>query len=205
MKRKRFIMILCIVAIMWVMHTLSKNFMVDPSFSAFLAKKDNILTNRETWILIIQIHIILALVALVTGPMGLIKRLRVKYLPFHKWNGRIYILTIVLNFFPGVYVSFFASGGIASTIGFLLLNTLWISTTILGYVSIRKNKLQQHIKWMTRSLFLSFANMTIYIIVAVTHYGFKFEYGLSYSIAVWLCWIINLLFAEWVIRKKILV
>jgi uncharacterized membrane protein len=205
MKRKPLITIFCIVAVMWVMHTFSKNFMVDPSFSDFLAKKDVILTNRETWKLIIQIHILLALLALFTGPIGLIKRIRVKSLSFHKWNGRIYVLSIALNFLPGVYVSLYASGGKWSTIGFLVLNILWISTTILGYVSIRKKKIQQHMKWITRSFFLSFANMTIYIIVAITHYGFKFEYGLSYSIAVWLCWIINLLFAELVIRKKILV
>jgi hypothetical protein len=62
----------------------------------------------------------------------------------------------------------------------------------------------QHAKWIIRSLCLSFANMTIYMIVAITHNGFKLEYGLSYSIAVWLSWMVNLLIAEWTIRRKLI-
>ncbi|MFD1424865.1 DUF2306 domain-containing protein [Laceyella sacchari] len=204
MKRKLFIAILCFIAVMWVLHTLSKNFMVDPSFHSFLAKKDVALTNQEIWILMIRAHILLALVALIAGPIGLSKRIRVKFAPVHTWSGRIYVLSILLNFFPSIYVSFFASGGMPSTIGFLLLNTLWVVSTVLGYTSIRKKNMVQHTKWIIRSLFLSFANMTIYMIVAVTHHGFKLEYGLAYSIAVWLSWMVNLLIAEWTIRRKLI-
>ncbi|MBT2733514.1 DUF2306 domain-containing protein [Bacillus sp. ISL-7] len=196
--------ILVFISIMWVIHTFSKNFIVDPTFEKFISRKDQILTNESLWILMIRIHISLALISLITGPLGVMKAIRVKSSSFHRWNGRIYVLAILFNFLPGVYVSFFATGGWLSTLGFLLLNTLWLGTTILGYLYVKGGKMILHIHWMIRSFFLSFANMTIYIIVAITHDLMNFSYGNSYTAAVWLCWMINLLFAEFVIKKKIL-
>jgi uncharacterized membrane protein len=204
-QRKLPITILTIISVMWVMHTLSKNFVVDPSFQKFLSKKDELPTNQMLWLLMIRVHIILAIITLLTGPLGIMKRLRLKSLTFHRWNGRAYVLSIVLNYIPGLYVSFFATGGWSSIIGFLILNTLWLITTIFGYIFIKRKDVLRHSQWITRSFFLSFANMIIYIIVAITHYGLDFSYGLSYTIAVWISWIFNLTIAEIVIRKKYLI
>ncbi|WHP43519.1 DUF2306 domain-containing protein [Lysinibacillus boronitolerans] len=205
MKQRKFLItILLIISGMWVMHTLTKNFVVDPSFQGFLSKKDELLSNQMLWVLMIRVHIILAIIALLTGPLGIIKRLRLKSLTFHRWNGRVYVLSIVLNFIAGLYVSFFATGGWPSTIGFLILNTLWLITTILGYIYIKRKDVLRHSQWIIRSFFLSFANMIIYIMVAITHNGLDLSYDLSYTIAVWLSWIFSLAIAEIVIRKKYL-
>ncbi|MFP3720742.1 DUF2306 domain-containing protein [Niallia circulans] len=202
---KKFIRIaILIIPLLWVFHTLSKNFMVDPTFEKFISKKDLILTNKSLWIVMIRIHILLAIIALLTGPLGVIKRIRTKSIKFHRWNGRLYVLSIILNFIPGVYVSFFATGGWPSTIGFLILNTLWLTTTILGFWYIKRKKVILHSIWIMRSFFLSFANMIIYIIVAITHNALNFSYGNAYTISVWLCWTLNLLIAEITIRKYIL-
>ncbi|MCM3762483.1 DUF2306 domain-containing protein [Alkalihalobacillus oceani] len=202
--KKMIIILLVSFSLMWVLHTFSKNFIVDPSLNSFLSRKDQLLTNEALWLLMVQLHIALAIISLITGPLGVIKALRRKSLSFHRWNGRIYVLSILLNFIPGVYVSFFATGGWISTVGFLVLNTLWLVTTFLGYFYARKRQIGLHSRWITRSFLLSFANMTIYIIVAISHHAVGFSYGASYTIAVWLCWIINLLLAEWIIRAKML-
>lgn len=202
MKQKAGIIIL-IISMMWVLHTFSKNFMVDPSFEKFISRKDQILTDKNIWISMIRIHILLAIISLITGPLGVIKAIRNKSRKFHRWNGRLYVLSIILNFIPGVYVSCFATGGLPSTIGFLILNTLWLGTTILGFRYIKRQKVMLHSQWITRSFFLSFANITIYIIVAISHNLMNFSYGNSYTIAVWLSWILNLLVSEFMIRKKI--
>jgi len=202
---KALAVILSVISFLWVMHTLSKNFMIDPDFTSFLSKKDVVLSDEYLWALMIRIHIILALIALLTGPIGLNKRLRAKSPALHRWNGRIYMYSIVLNFIPGVYVSFFASGGVWSTVGFLVLDTLWLLYTILGVRYIKKKNIELHSSWMTRSFFLTFANMTIYIIVAITHNALNLPYGVSYTIAVWCCWPMNLVLAEIAIRKRALV
>lgn len=109
-KTKILVIGLFIIAFMWIMHTLSKNFMVDPNFEKFLKKKDAIISNPTVWAVMLRIHIVLAVIALLTGPVGMMKGLRNKRLLFHRYNGRIYILSIVFNFIPGIYVSLFATG-----------------------------------------------------------------------------------------------
>ena len=183
MKQKAGILIL-IISVMWMLHTFSKNFMVDPQFEKFISKKDQILTDYNLWISMIRIHILLAIISLITGPLGVIKAIRDKSRNFHRWNGR--------------------TGGLPSIIGFLILNTLWLTTTILGFWYIIRQKVMLHSQWIIRSFFLSFANITIYIIVAISHNLMNFSYGNSYTIAVWLCWPLNLIAAEFVIRRKLL-
>lgn len=195
--------LILLIPLMWIFHTLSKNFIVDPQFVKFIARKDQILSNESLWIIMIRIHIILAIISLLTGPLGVIKQIRIQSIRFHRWNGRIYVLSILFNFLPGVYVSFFATGGWPSTLGFLILNTLWLGITILGYVAIRRKKINLHRQWILRSFFLSFANITIYILVAISHNALNLPYSLSYTIAVWLCWVLNLAIAEIIIRKKV--
>lgn len=71
---KKFIRIaILIIPSLWILHTLSKNFMVDPTFEKFISRKDLILTNKSLWIVMIRIHILLAIIALFTGPLGVIK------------------------------------------------------------------------------------------------------------------------------------
>ncbi len=99
--------LLIIVSIMWVLHTFSKNFMVDPTFEKFISKKDLLLADESLWIFMIRLHILLAIISLLTGPLGVMKKIRIKSMTFHRWNGRFYVLSIILNFIPGLYVSFF--------------------------------------------------------------------------------------------------
>ncbi|KYG34413.1 DUF2306 domain-containing protein [Alkalihalobacillus trypoxylicola] len=201
MNRKTIIITLTVISLMWILHTASKNFIVDPEFTTFLGNKDTTLANVNLWKVMIQIHIVLAIVALITGPLGLSKRVRNKVPYVHRWNGRIYILSILLNMIPGYYVSFFANGGFLSIIGFLILNTLWLVTTISGYLFIKKKQISHHRKWMLRSFMITFANLTIYVVVAIFHNALGFDYGDAYTLAVWSSFTINLVIAEIIIRK----
>lgn len=200
--RKGLVISLSVIAVMWILHTTSKNFMVDPTFSTFLWNKEIELPNEKLWIVMIQLHIALAIIALITGPLGLSRAMRMKKPHLHRWNGRIYVMVIVFNILPGYYVALYANGGIWSTIGFLILNTLWLLTTINGYRFIRKGQVHRHRSWILRSFFLTFANLTIYILVTIFQYVAGLSYGFSYSLGAWLAFMINLVLAEIVIRKS---
>lgn len=200
--RKGLVISLSVIAVMWILHTTSKNFMVDPTFSTFLWNKEIELPNEKLWIVMIQLHIALAIIALITGPLGLSRAMRMKKPHLHRWNGRIYVMVIVFNILPGYYVALYANGGIWSTIGFLILNTLWLLTTINGYRFIRKGQVHRHRSWILRSFFLTFSNLTIYILVTIFQYVAGLSYGFSYSLGAWLAFMINLVLAEIVIRKS---
>ncbi len=202
MRRKGLVISLAVIAVLWILHTTSKNFVVDPKFSTFLSNKEIELPNANVWIMIIQLHIILAIIALITGPLGLSRTIRMEKPILHRWNGRIYVIVIVVNILPGYYIALYANGGMWSTIGFFILNTLWLLTTINGFRFIKKGQVNSHRSWMLRSFFLTFANLTIYIVMTILHYGANLPYGLSYSLGAWLAFTINLVLAEMVIRKS---
>ncbi|MED4130020.1 DUF2306 domain-containing protein [Shouchella miscanthi] len=201
MNRKTILITLSVIAFMWILHTASKNFIVDPEFTTFLGNKEAKLANVNLWKVMIQIHILLAIVALITGPLGLSKRVRNKTPFLHRWNGKIYILSILLNMIPGYYVSFFANGGFFSIVGFLTLNTLWLVTTIKGYLFIKKKQIRHHRKWMLRSFMLTYANLTIYVVVAIFHNALGVDYGVAYTLAVWSSFTFNLVISEMLIHK----
>ena len=188
------------VSIMWVLHTVTKNFVVDPQLGDFLSMKSDEPSNKQLWIVTIRFHIAFAVIALITGPIALSRKIRIKLLLMHRWAGRIYVGSIALNYIPSLYASFYATGGLPSTIGFFILNTLWLVSTLRGLWFARMKKSKLHSEWMVRSYVLSLANMTIYILVTIFHRVLDLEYEFSYTLAVWLCSILNLTLTELIIR-----
>ncbi|WP_245954391.1 DUF2306 domain-containing protein [Paenibacillus flagellatus] len=193
--------LLSVVALMWIMHTLTKNFVSDPGFVKLIEAKDSFTADRWLWTFMLRAHIALAVVSLVTGPIGSLRNVRTKSIALHRWNGRIYVVSIALNFIPGLYVSFFAPGGM-TVVGFLILNLLWLATTWFGYSNIRRKNIEKHTRWITRSFFLTYANLVIHILLPISQHAFGFTYATSYAIAVWGSMLLNLGLAEVFIRKK---
>ena len=200
-KRNAAAIILSVVALMWIMHTLTKNFVSDPDFIKLINDKSSFSADPSLWLFMLRAHILLAIVSLVTGPIGAIRKIRRKSITWHRWNGRIYVVSIVLNFIPGLYVAFFAAGGM-TVAGFLVLNLLWLATTWFGYLHIRRKNAAKHSRWITRSFFLTYANLSIHVLLPIGQHAFGLPYASSYALAVWGSMLLNLGLAEIVIRKK---
>lgn len=201
--RKLGIVLIFFVALAWTGHTFSKNFIVDPDFTRFLEHKGSFaLAKDKIWTFFLRMHIILSLLALLSGPIAFLKSSRKKKAVVHKLSGRIYVLSILLNIVPALYVSFFATGGWISIIGFICLNAVWSGTTFLAYKKIRERRVIEHRKWMIRSYAVTLANTSIYILTLIFTSPFGLDYIPSYQIAVWLGWIINLLLAEAIVRRR---
>jgi hypothetical protein len=139
--------------------------------------------------------------ALLSGPVAFLKSSRKKKALLHKFSGRIYVLSILLNILPALYVSFFATGGWISVLGFICLNAVWSGTTFLAYKKIRDRRVLEHRKWMIRSYAITLANTSIYILTLIFTSRFGMAYILSYQISVWLGWVMNLILAEGIVRR----
>lgn len=192
--------LLLLIAAAWILHTFSKNFVVDPNFKKFLAEKTDF-TSDAAWFWVLRIHIVLALIALLMGPIGFFERLRRRSIRAHRYVGRIYVISILLNFFPSVYLAFFATGGAPSVIGFLFLDLFWAGATYLAYRAIRNKQVNRHRQWMIRSVALTMANLQLYVLKTVLSRAAGLDYEIAYTIAVWTCWLGGLLIAEIIIRK----
>ncbi|ASS76164.1 hypothetical protein CIG75_15270 [Tumebacillus algifaecis] len=195
---------LLFVALMWALHTLTKNFWTDPEFVKFLMYKSTIPVgfNQELWTLAVRVHILLAVVAILAGPLGFVKKIRVQRPAIHRAVGKLYIGSVLLNTLPALYVALYATGGWIATAGFFLLNGIWLYSTMLAYRTIRRGQVEAHRVWMIRSYAVTLANNTLYVVNIALTMLVSLDYVTAYVIAVWACWIINLVVAEGYIRIR---
>jgi uncharacterized membrane protein len=168
----------------------------------------------EQWVNFLYLHAVGSAIALAVGPLLFSTRLRAKHLRLHRRLGKLYIVSIGVGGGSGLYLSFEALGGWMSQAGFLALDILWLTATYIGYKQIRQKRLEEHREWMLRSYALTFAGVTLRFWVALLgvltiplENFSQFELLLDdlnrmYRIDAWLCWVPNLIFAEWLIRRR---
>lgn len=157
--------------------------------------------HHKPWNLVLSAHIITASLAIVIGPFQFFKRLRNKRLQLHRNLGKIYVVSIFISGVTGIYLSYFAFGGIISKLGFFFLSIAWLFTTYLAYKHIRKKRIQKHERWMYRSYAVTFAAVTFRIWSAVIGYSLdNFEIG--YTAAIWVSLIGNVAVMEYWLRRN---
>jgi len=166
------------------------------------------------WVNFLYLHAVGSAIALAVGPLLFSARLQARHLRWHRRLGKLYIVSIAVGGGSGIYLAFEALGGVMSQAGFLALDILWLATTYLGYKRIRQKRIEQHREWMLRSYALTFAGVTMRFWVAslgvltipLENFS-QFEWLLDdfnrvYRLDAWLCWVPNLIFAEWLIRRR---
>jgi len=118
----------------------------------------------------------------------------------HRWLGRIYGVAILVGGISGLMLAVNALGGAVAGWGFGILAVLWIAVTAQAIRMAIVRNFIEHRKWMIRSFALTFAAVTLRIYLV----GFTLA-GVSYIPAsvyiAWMCWIPNMIFAEWWIRR----
>lgn len=151
--------------------------------------------------IVIYTHIFASLVALIIGPLQFSTNLRFKYIQFHRWSGRVYLLIGVLfGGFAGFIMAQHAFGGLVSRVGFTSSAVVWIFTGCMALYSILKKDVEAHRRWMVRNFSLTFSAVTLRI-----YLGFFMASGVPFSefypLLAWLSWVPNILLAEWVFNR----
>ena len=146
------------------------------------------------------VHMVTSPLALVAGALQVNRAIRIRHLVLHRWLGRLYVLAVLLGGASGLSMAFEAQGGPVSEWGFGLLAVLWLLSTGLGFVAVRRGARNTHRDWMLRSYALTLAAITLRIYIPSSQIaGLPFED--AYRAIAWLCWVPNLLLAEWLIRR----
>ena len=177
-------------------------YFVDMHNQGLLASKPKELVNDKVWHTLFYLHITAGGIAMLTGWTQFSRRLRGLYLNRHRWVGKIYVAAVLLSSCAGLFIAFFASGGIASVLGFGSLALLWLFTDIKAYTSIRKLQIDEHERWMIRNYALTFAAVTLRIWLPLATGLMHWDFIPSYRAISWLCWVPNLFIAELIINRK---
>ncbi len=149
----------------------------------------------------ISTHMAGGLVALVIGAFQVNPRLRARFLPAHRWLGRIYLVAVIVGGIAGLILAMRSFGGLVTHFGFGLMAVFWLGTTLNAYYHIRRGDFITHRLWMLRSYALTLAAVTLRIYLPLSQAaGIEFEP--AYQVISWLCWVPNLLVVEWFILSR---
>lgn len=174
-------------------------FFVDKTFG-LLNTKDSAVLDSVVWTTAFYVHIILGGVALLIGWLQFNDTLRLRYVKVHRTIGILYTLSVVLSGLTGLYIAFYATGGIVAKAGFTGLAIAWLATTLQAYRVILKKEIKAHQMWMIYSYAACLAAVTLRIwlpLLTITLEGFI----PAYRIVAWLCWVPNLVVAYFIARK----
>jgi uncharacterized membrane protein len=115
---------------------------------------------------------------------------------WHRRAGRVYALAVLAGGIAALSLSVLAWGGIANRVAFGLLAVLWLASTALAVQAIRRGDAAAHRLWITRSIALTLAGVTLRAEVGLMQLaGLSFDE--AYQVAAWTCWVLNLVVVEW--------
>lgn len=150
----------------------------------------------------VYLHAFAASTALLLGPLQFSAGFRKDHARIHRWLGRVYLgVGVLVGGFSALYLAQFAYGGLAARIGFGALGLAWLYTGLRAFHAIRSGAVAEHRRWMIRNFSLTFAAvmLRLYVPLAVVA-GVGFEQ--AYAVIAWLCWLPNLLLAEWLLNRS---
>lgn len=154
----------------------------------------------NVWVAVLYFHIVTGALALAAGPVQFLPMNGAKRKRVHRAIGMVYALSIFLSIPASVYLSFYATGGMPSTIAFLALNAVWLIATGTGLRQALARRIASHREWMLRSYAVTLVFVTFRIIMPLFSMVFGLQTG--FPIAVWTALAVNMLAAEGIVRRK---
>jgi uncharacterized membrane protein len=175
-------------------------YFLPPGQFGFLHSKSEAILSSSVWHAAFYIHIIGGGLALLIGWSQFSRKIRQRYLPLHRAIGKTYIVAVLASALAGIYIGFYADGGIVASLGFISLGLIWFSTTLAAYLYIRKGQVNNHEKMMIYSYAACFAAVTLRIwlplLTILYHDPLK-----AYVIVAWYCWVPNMVVAFFVVKR----
>ncbi|MEO7151463.1 MAG: DUF2306 domain-containing protein [Burkholderiaceae bacterium] len=144
-------------------------------------------------------HVFAAAVALAIGPFQFVTGGRRS--AWHRALGRIYLgVGVGLGGACGLVLAFSAHGGGVAQAGFALLALAWLGTGARALTAILRGAIDAHRRWMLRNYALTLAAVTLRLYLPASMLA-GLDFDRSYAAIAWLCWVPNLLVAQWLLER----
>ena len=148
----------------------------------------------------VPLHFFGAGLALLLAPLQLGVSVRRRWPGLHRTAGWLYVAAILIGGASGLSLAFNAQGGAASGVGFALLALLWIAITVRGVSFAVAGDIVRHRRWMCRSVALTFAAVTLRVMLGVGGGALHLPFMPVYITAAWASWLLNLAVCELMLR-----
>lgn len=151
----------------------------------------NLLHNPPAFIL----HTSFGGLALLLAPWQFVGWLRRKHPRVHRWAGRAYVGCALISGVAAYPVAFGTIAGPIASVGFALMATAWLGTTLIAWRAARQRRFAAHRRWMIRSFALALSAVTLRVALVVPVL-MQLDFLPLYRVTSWASWIVNLLLAE---------
>lgn len=108
--------------------------------------------SRAPWLLV---HVICGVMATLIGPFQFIPAIRARNPALHRNLGKTYLGCIVVSTLVSFYLVSTAQLGIVYAVGLAMLGIVWLGSSGVAYISIRKGNVEMHKDWMIKSYVLT--------------------------------------------------
>lgn len=175
-------------------------FFMDGKFGLLASKSDALLAD-VFWNIGFYGHILFGGVALLIGWVQFSKKLRNANLQGHRTIGKVYVVAALISGVCGIFIALNANGGLVTTLGFMSLGLLWLYSTAKAFFAVRSGDLPLHQGMMIYSYAACFAAVTLRLWLPLLTFVFQ-DFTMAYRIVAWLCWVPNMIFAYFWVRRK---
>lgn len=150
----------------------------------------------------VSLHLLGGCIAMFVGAFQLSSKLRTRFLAYHRWFGRLYVIAVIVSGIAGFILALNAYGGMTSQFGFGLMAICWLGSTTIAYYHVRHGNIIEHRNWMIRSYALTLAGVTLRVYLGIaTLIDVPFQQ--FYPVLSWICWVPNLLLVEWLVLSRL--
>jgi hypothetical protein len=185
----------------WLMLLLSLPYTSFDRHVDFLMTKQ-LVYHLRLWRVSFYTHVFVSILVLLTGLLQFSWYLLKKYPGVHRTSGKIYVLVVLLFSGPsGLLMGFYANGGLPARISFVILATLWIAVTWMGWRYALQRNWQKHAAMLIRSYALTLSAITLrFYAFLIGIFHIPLHPVNRYILISWLSWTLNLLIAEAIIK-----
>jgi uncharacterized membrane protein len=147
------------------------------------------------------LHIVPGALVLIVAPLQFSARIRVRHLRFHRWSGRVLLLTVVVTgvsaFYFGLIEPF---GGAVESAAIVVFGGLCLLAATRAYHAIRLRDVVRHREWMIRMFAMLIGVSVIRIVSLPLAYAAPMDLRAMFGLSLWLGWALSLAAAELWIR-----
>jgi uncharacterized membrane protein len=148
-----------------------------------------------------MIHVVPGLLFMVLGPFQFSESIRARHLQWHRWNGRIFVVTGFIVGISALVMSFTMQsiGGVNQAAATILFGSFFLFALSKAFWHIRRREVTLHRQWMIRAFAVGLAVATIRPIVGIFFATSRFS-GLTptqfFGTAFWIGFVLHLIAAE---------
>jgi uncharacterized membrane protein len=151
--------------------------------------------------LAVALHLAGGALALVAGALQFHRGLRTRHPRIHRRIGQAYVVAVLASGLAGLWMAVHSEAGPAANWGFGLLAVCWLWSTVQAWRMARARQFDAHQRWMIRSYALTLAAVTLRLYIPLFLIA-GVSFPLAYLAIAWLCWVPNLVIAEWMVIRR---